>query len=213
MVEWITNLISDAGLGGIVFLMFLENIFPPIPSELIMPFAGFVAAQGDLNIFMVILAGALGSILGAIPWYILGRLLSAERFRIFLAKYGRWLAFEPKDMDRTNRWFDRHGGKATFFGRLVPTVRTLISVPAGMSHMNLGWFFFFTAIGTTIWTSFLAGAGYFLESQYEDVSVWLDPVTYIVVAVIAIAYIYRFVTITRNRAREEKQAKADSETG
>ncbi len=205
MVEWITNLISDAGYGGIFFLMFLENIFPPIPSELIMPFAGFVAAQGELNIVLVIVAGSLGSIAGAIPWYILGRLLTAARFRLFLAKYGRWFAFEPKDMDRTNRWFERHGGKATFFGRLVPTVRTLISVPAGMSRMNLGWFFFFTSIGTTIWTAFLALAGYALEQRYEDVSAWLDPVTYVVVAAIIIAYVYRFVTITRNRAREERQ--------
>lgn len=197
-------MISDAGLGGIVLLMFLENIFPPIPSELIMPFAGFVAAEGELNIVMVILAGTLGSLLGAIPWYILGRLMSADRFRLFLGKYGRWLAFEPKDMDRTNAWFDKHGGKATFFGRLVPTVRTLISVPAGMAHMNLGWFFFYSAIGTTIWTTFLAGAGYLLESQYEDVSVWLDPFTYVVVVLIVIIYIYRFVTITRNRSREQK---------
>ena len=201
MVEWITEFITDAGLIGIAALMFLENIFPPIPSEIIMPFAGFAAAEGDLNIVGVIIAGSIGSILGAIPWYILGRLMSADRFRQFLEKYGRWLAFEPKDMDRTNDWFGRHGGKATFFGRLVPTVRTLISVPAGMAHMNLGWFFFFTSIGTTIWTAFLAGTGYALKSSYEDVGKWLDPISYFVVVAIVLLYIYRVVTISRNQSR------------
>ena len=166
-----------------------------------MPFAGFAAAEGDLNIVGVIIAGSIGSILGAIPWYILGRLMSADRFRQFLEKYGRWLAFEPKDMDRTNDWFGRHGGKATFFGRLVPTVRTLISVPAGMAHMNLGWFFFFTSIGTTIWTAFLAGTGYALKSSYEDVGKWLDPISYFVVVAIVLLYIYRVVTISRNQSR------------
>ena len=208
MTDWIVNFISDVGLEGVVALMFLENIFPPIPSEIIMPFAGFAAAEGDLNIVGVIAAGTLGSVLGAIPWYIVGRFLSADRFRNFLEKYGKWLAFEPKDLDNTNAWFQKHGGKATFFGRLLPTIRTLISVPAGMSRMPLGWFFFYTTLGSAIWTAFLAGAGYALKEAYEDIGTWIDPLSYVIVVAIIGIYIYRVVTITRKQRRQAEIAAA-----
>ena len=152
MFDWLAGVISDSGYLGIVLLMLAENLFPPIPSELIMPLAGFVAAQGELNVELVVLAGSLGSILGALPWYCAGRWVGEERVRAFAARHGRWLTLDEKDIGKAIDWFEAHGRMAVLLGRLVPTVRTLISLPAGMARMPLAPFLIYSAIGTLVWT-------------------------------------------------------------
>jgi membrane protein DedA with SNARE-associated domain len=174
--------------------MFLENVFPPIPSELIMPLAGFAAARSDLNMAGVIAAGTIGSILGALPWYYAGRWVGSERLKRLAARHGRWMTVSPADIDTAETWFNRHCGKAMLIGRLIPAIRTLISVPAGIARMSLGRFLLFSAIGTVLWSGLLAAAGDALENEYTRVADYMDPVSMIVIAVIVLGYLYRLVT-------------------
>ena len=200
MFDWITGFLQQSGYLGVLLLMFAENVFPPIPSELVMPLAGFTAARGELNILLAVAAGTVGSLLGALPWYYAGRWLGAERLKGWADRYGRWLTVSPDEVDGAVGWFERHGGKAVLLGRLVPTVRTLISVPAGVTGMGLGPFLAYSAVGTAAWTGLLAGAGYLLEGQYEKVADYLNPVSNVVLGLIALAYLYRVATFRRRQA-------------
>ena len=193
MFDWITSVVSESGYPGIVGLMFAENIFPPIPSELIMPLAGFVAAQGKLNPVLVVLAGTLGSVLGALPWYYLGLWLGRERICALAARHGRWLTLDERDVGKAIDWFEKHGGKAVLLGRLVPTVRTLISVPAGMARMPLLPFLAYSAIGTLAWTALLTAAGYLLKSEYQVVGRYVDAASKIIIGLIVLTYLYRLL--------------------
>lgn len=196
MTEWVTNALTATGYLGIVLLMIAENLFPPIPSELIMPFAGFTAARGELNLAGVVLAGTLGSMLGALPWYYAGRFIGQQRLEGWAARHGRWLTVSPQQVESATVWFQRHCGKAVLLGRMVPTVRTLISVPAGVTSMTLGKFLLYTCVGTLIWNSMLASAGFLLESEYESVGAYIDPIAKTVLGLIAVSYLYRVVTWT-----------------
>lgn len=189
MVEWITNTMQSMSYLGIALLMFLENLFPPIPSELIMPLAGFTASKGDMQLSLAIAAGTIGTVLGALPWYYAGKLLSEERLRDLADKYGKWIAVSGADIDKSNRWFNRHGNKAVFLCRLVPGVRTLISLPAGINNMPLIPFLAYSTGGTILWVSFLTLAGYKLAENYERVDEYLAPVSKIVVVIIVIGFI------------------------
>ncbi|MBD2090327.1 DedA family protein [Microcoleus sp. FACHB-1515] len=190
MAEWITNVMTSLGYWGIGLLMFLENLFPPIPSELIMPLAGFTVARGEMNFFLAVLAGTIGTVLGALPWYYIGHFLGTERVRDLADRYGRWLTVTGKDIDRADRWFDRQGIKAVLIGRLIPGVRTLISLPAGISGMNLPVFLVFSTIGTVLWTTLLTAAGYFLGDNYELVDEYLAPVSKVIAAIIVVSFLF-----------------------
>ena len=194
MVDFIVEFISRTGYLGVFFLMALENIFPPIPSEIIMPFAGFVASKGDLNVVGVLLAGTAGSVAGALPWYYAGKRLGRERLTRAASKYGRWLTVTPQEMEKSIATFESHGNMTIFFGRILPAIRTLISVPAGLTEMPLPTFLTYTTAGSLIWSGALAGAGYLLEMNYAAVARYVDPAAKTVVAVIVIAYFYRFLT-------------------
>ncbi|AFZ32756.1 SNARE associated Golgi family protein [Gloeocapsa sp. PCC 7428] len=189
MLEWITNTMSSLGYLGIGLLMFLENLFPPIPSELIMPLAGFTVARGQMQFIPAIAAGVLGTVLGALPWYYAGKILGTERLQQLADKYGKWISISSKDIIKADRWFDRHGGKAVFFCRLVPGVRTLISLPAGISEMHLFPFLLYSTLGTLLWVGFLTYLGYVLGDNYELVDEYLGPVSKIVVVTLVIAFI------------------------
>ena len=193
LFDWITSIVSESGYPGIVLLMLGENVFPPIPSELIMPLAGFVAATGQLDPVLVVLAGTLGSVLGALPWYYAGRWLGEKRMCAFAARHGRWLTLDDKDLGSAIRWFERHGRAAVLLGRLVPTVRTLISLPAGMARMPLVPFLVYSSIGSLLWTSALTAAGYLLESNYRLVSDYLDLAARIILGLIVLTYVCRLI--------------------
>jgi membrane protein DedA with SNARE-associated domain len=195
MLEWITNTINSLGYSGIALLMFLENLFPPIPSELIMPLAGFTASPfqpggAKLDIVGVFFAGLLGSVLGALVWYYPGKFLGEKRLKAWADKYGKWLAISSKDIDKATRWFNQQGNKAVFIGRLVPGIRTLISVPAGITNMNLLPFLFYTTLGSAAWVALLTYSGYALGSQYELVDKYLAPVSKIVLGGLVLAFIF-----------------------
>jgi membrane protein DedA with SNARE-associated domain len=203
MVEWIIAVITEAGYGGIVLLMMLENIFPPIPSELIMPFAGFAAARGDLDLAGVVAAGTLGSLLGAVPWWLAGWWLGLDRVRLLAARYGHWMTVSPTDVDKASALFIDYGAPSVFFGRLIPIVRTVISAPAGVVRMNLVTFTLWTSLGTALWSSLLTIAGYLLQSQYERVATVIDPLAKLVLLVIVGAYVYRLIATWRRGADSE----------
>ncbi|MBA3305709.1 MAG: DedA family protein [Thermoleophilaceae bacterium] len=201
MFDWITGLVEATGYVGILLLMLVENVFPPIPSELIMPLAGFTAAQGRLSLALVVLAGTAGSLLGALFWYALGRWLGADRLKRFAARHGRWLTLSPVEVDRAEAWFQQHGAKAVLLGRLVPGVRSLISVPAGVTGMKLPGFLAWTALGTGLWTALLAGAGYALQGQYALVADYVNPASNVVVGLLFAWYAYRVATFRPEAAR------------
>lgn len=194
MFDWITKLIEEGGYPAIAFLMFLENVFPPIPSELIMPMAGFKAAQGSLSLPLVIASGSVGALAGASVWYWLGRMLGKKGVERFAAQHGRWLTMCPPDVERADAWFARHGGKAVLIGRVVPAVRSAISLPAGINRMSLPKFFFLSFVGTSIWTTFLVLAGYLLEARHDTVSEYLNPISNAIFVALAGWYVYRVVT-------------------
>ena len=197
MADFVGGWIESIGAIAVAILMFVENVFPPIPSELVMPLAGYHAASGETSIIAVIFWGSLGSLAGAYLWYWIGQRLGAERVRRWAEKHGRWLTVTPEEVDHARDWFDRHGGKAVLIGRLVPTVRTLISVPAGIAGMPLGRFLIYSAIGTLFWTAALAYAGYVLGERFSVVSDWLNPVSTAILVGLAALYIWRVATYSR----------------
>ena len=193
MLDWITNIITSFGYLGIGLLMFLENVFPPIPSELIMPLAGFTVTQGKLSLQFVILAGTLGSLLGVFPWYYVGKVVGERRLREWIDKYGKWLTLSGADIDRSKRWLNKYGKATVFFGRLVPGIRTFISVPAGLDNMPLIPFLLYSFAGSLIWTAILTYAGFVLGNNYQQVEKYIAPISGIIIAAILIYLIISFV--------------------
>ena len=191
MQEWITNTMNSLGYLGIGLLMFLENLFPPIPSELIMPLAGYTATfpNTQIQVIPAIAAGVIGTILGAIPWYYAGLLLGQERLQALAARYGKWIGISEKDLEKSVNWFQKHGSTAVLLGRMVPGIRTLISVPAGITKMPLIPFFLYSTIGTIGWVTLLTYAGYFLGKNYKSVEDYIDVITKVVVFGVLIAII------------------------
>jgi membrane protein DedA with SNARE-associated domain len=183
LVQQLPQLIGSAveanpamGYAAIFAAMFLENLFPPIPSELIMPLGGFYVQQGQLSLVPVVLAGLIGTVLGALPWYGIGRLINEERIEQWLARHGRWIGISPQELRRSRDWFSRYGTALVFWGRLVPGIRTLISVPAGIEMMPFTPFLLWTTAGSLIWTLLLTLAGLALGEGYSQVELWIEPV-------------------------------------
>lgn len=194
MSDWVVRLIDQSGYLGVGFLMFLETIFPPIPSEVIMPVAGMAAARGQMGFAGVVASGTAGAMLGNILWYLAARALGVERLRPFIARHGRWLTINWRDVERADRWFVAHGAAFVFIGRLVPTVRSLVSVPAGLLHMRFKTFFIASTIGTGVWTAVLAGAGYKVHQNVAGIAESIGPLSNAVLIVLAAGYAWRLLT-------------------
>lgn len=194
MFEQLLGIVEGSGYAGIAAAMFAENVFPPIPSEIIMPLAGFSAASGNLSLALVIIVGSAGAILGALFWYLIGRWIGANRAVTLAARHGRLMTVTPQDMRHALGWFARHGNKAVFWGRLIPGLRSLISIPAGVAGMRLGPFLLWTALGSMIWTAFLAICGFWLHANYDRITGWIDPASKIVLAIFVVLYLYRVLT-------------------
>lgn len=199
--SWILDLIRSLGYVGIALLMCLENLFPPIPSELIMPLAGVLAAQEDMSLTWAIVAGSIGSLVGQSAWFWLGRRIGERRMRQLAERHGRWLTMGPEDLDQARDWLVRHGAMALLIGRLVPTVRTLISLPAGIAGVSWWQFLGYSAIGTTVWTAALAAAGYALRAQFTRINDVLGPVSTTIIVAMVAWYLYRVATYPRTHRR------------
>lgn len=191
MSEWIKSLIQEWSYAGVIFLMFLENVFPPIPSELIMPLAGFYSTTGEFTLLGIIGAGTLGSVGGAMPLYYVGKLAGQERVRRWCERHGKWLGLSGRDVDKSKKWFDRHGAKTVLLCRMVPGVRSLISIPAGVANMPLWRFIFLTSIGSAVWTAALALSGRALAQNYEKVEKFVGPISTTVIVGIVLMIAFR----------------------
>ena len=207
MDSWVTGTVESMGAFGVMLLMALENVFPPIPSELIMPLAGFVSSQGDINIWLAIALGSVGSLAGTLPWYGVARWLDRDKAHEWIDKHGHWLTIDRDELERAEKWFSQHGRWVVAIGRLVPGVRTLISVPAGFCRMPLGKYLAYSAIGTVVWTGGLALLGKLLGEKYESIGNYIGPITYGVLGTMLVIYVVRLIKMRRkNHRRRESHA-------
>ena len=193
MFDWVVATIDSWGYLGVFVRMVAENVFPPIPSEVIMPLAGFLAGSGRMSLVLTMIVGTLGSVIGTLMWYYVGLWFGEERLKRFAARHGRWLTLSPGDIDAAHQWFVQHGAVAVFFGRMIPAIRTLISVPAGLARMPIWKFLIYTVAGSALWTGILTFAGLALHENYARVADYVDPVSKLVVVTVVVIYLYRVI--------------------
>lgn len=182
--QWVLSIMEKLGYLGIAFLMFLDNVFPPIPSEIIMPSAGYTASKGELTLIGVIMAGSAGSILAAMLLYWVGRKIPQQRLFKLTERYGKYLRIQVSDLEKALDWFNKHGHRIVFFGRMIPAVRSLISIPAGMSKMPFAKFMFYSIAGTLIWTSFLAYLGFHFSQNQALMSLIMQRISTIILVIV-----------------------------
>ena len=175
--------------------MFLENIIPPIPSEIIMPLGGFFVYQQKLNFYILVFWGLLGTILGSLPWYYLGKLVNEKRLSKFLNDKGKYLGISSNDLNKSKIWFERYGVSLVFWGRLVPGIRTLISVPAGIELMPLRKFMIWTTFGSLIWVALLTYAGYLFGENYQLIQTYIDQIKYFVKPILILIFLYFLIKL------------------
>ncbi|QPQ55269.1 DedA family protein [Allosphingosinicella flava] len=204
MSEWVIRLIEQSGYLGVGFLMFLETVFPPIPSEVIMPIAGVAAVDGPMTLGGVIASGTTGAMLGNVFWYLVARVIGVERFRPFIERHGRWLTLDWYDVIKAEKLFGRFGSIIVGIGRLLPTVRSVVSIPAGLLRMRLKTFLFWSSVGTAGWSSALAIAGYVLGRQFGEIETILGPLSIAVMGSIVLAYIWRQLTWRKRHPADEE---------
>jgi membrane protein DedA with SNARE-associated domain len=196
-LDWATALMERLGYPGIVLIIILENLFPPIPSEVVLPFAGFLTTAGALTVPGVVAAATLGGVVGTLPFYFLGRLFGRARVYQLVDRFGRYARVTADDLQLAERWFTRYGPWTVFFGRLVPIVRSLISIPAGVAEMNLVTFILYTTVGTLLWNLVLVGVGAALGATWPLVAEWVAyyQKVIIVVGLVVVAFVgYRLLT-------------------
>ena len=193
-IDALPGLISQAvdtnpllGYLAIALVMLLENVIPPIPSELVMPLAGFLVQQGKLGLIPAVLAGVVGTVLGAWFWYGIGRLVNEEQLERWVSRRGRWLGLQPQALAESRRWFNRHGVAVVFWGRIIPGIRTLVSVPAGIELMPQRSFLAWTTAGSLLWVLILTLMGQLLGEGYKRVATWIEPFADVIKVVIVIA--------------------------
>jgi len=180
---WVEQIISSMGYVGLYLVMFLENVFPPIPSEVVLPLAGSLTLTGRFSIFWITVIGMLGSLTGAFLFYGLGKWLGEPRVRILMEKFGRYALLSTNDLDRSLEWFDKYDDWVIFFSRMVPIVRSLISIPAGIAAMDITKFSFFTILGTALWSFLLALGGKLLGEQWPLIAEFINTYQNIVLVV------------------------------
>ena len=188
--DWDLSIMEKLGYLGIAFLMFLDNVFPPIPSEIIMPSAGYTAAKGELTLIGVIIAGSIGSLLAAAFLYWIGRKIPQQQLFGLVERYGKYIHIGVTDLEKSLTWFEKYGHRIVFFGRMIPAVRSLISIPAGMSNMPFRKFMAYSAAGTIIWTTFLAYIGYHFGENPALMSAITQRIAYIILAFTMIYILY-----------------------
>jgi membrane protein DedA with SNARE-associated domain len=194
MSDFVFRMIEWGGYFGVALLMFLETVFPPIPSEVIMPLAGVIASRGEMSLPVVILAGTAGAMLGNIVWYFIAHALGMARFRPLIDRFGRWLTVDWAEIERAQKLFDQHGNVIVFIGRMLPTVRSLVSIPAGLLRMRFIPFMLWSTLGSTIWTAGLSIAGWVLGNNFSDIETVLGPLSMIVIGGIVAWYLWRVIT-------------------
>ena len=209
LANWVQDVINQFGYFGVALLVVIENIFPPIPSEIVLPFAGFVAQQGsagiaqsDTSVIGMMIAATIGSVVGALILYVISSAIGPERLRAFVQRFGRWFGVKQTDLLRAEAWFDRRSFVAVLVGRCVPLIRSIVSIPAGFRRMKLTSFILLTAVGSAVWNIALIGAGAILGDQWERVGEYVGVFQWLVIGAILVLLV-RFVYLRlQNRRRQ-----------
>ena len=208
MEQIMIDIMNSFGYFGIFFLIMIENVFPPIPSELILTFGGFMTVSSNMTVVGVIIAATLGSLLGAFILYGIGKLLNKERLiKIVTSKYGKLLRVKPKDIEAADHWFDTKGSITVLICRCVPIVRSLISVPAGMSDMPIPKFFIYTIIGSAVWNTFLVCVRAFAGDQKDAILAFIDQVSHIILIVLVIAFVGFVIWFYKRKTNKKEKVK------
>lgn len=202
MIEWILNIIEHYEYAGVFVLMLLENAVPMLPSEIILPASGYAVAQGKLDFAATLVAASAGSLAGVTIWYALGRWISNARVERFFSRHGHWLAVYPDEYRRASEFFARHQRSAVLLGRLLPGIRSVISVPAGLVKMPLGSFLLLSAIGTTLWSALLLYAGFALQDTYQDFTRYINWFSNGIIGLLVVMYLWHLVMHKRRKAVE-----------
>lgn len=206
IIDWVISVMESVGGPGIALAIFLENVFPPIPSEVVLPLAGFTAAGGRYTVVEAVLWATLGSVTGALLLYAIGAVVGMDRLRAIAR---RMPLVDVADVDKADAWFSKHGRKAVFFGRLIPGIRSLISIPAGVDRMPLTGFLAMTTAGSLLWNTALVYAGYALGNRYHLVERYIDPVSkvvYVLIIVAVLAWVFFLVRRHRGRSHDPDEA-------
>ena len=191
LAQWVQDVIESLGYLGVALLVIAENLFPPIPSEIVLPFAGFVARRGDGSVVVMVIASTIGSVVGALVLYAIAAAIGPERIHAFVVRFGRWFGVKESDMVRAEQWFDRRSNAAVLVGRCVPLIRSLVSIPAGFRRMRFVPFVVLTAVGSAVWNVALIGAGAALGDQWDVVGDYVGILQWLVIVVI-VAVVIRF---------------------
>ena len=208
MQETIINIMNNFGYLGITLLIAIENIFPPIPSEVILTFGGFMTTYSEMNMIGVIIASTIGSVLGAIALYLVGMIFSKERLeKIVQGKIGKILHFKTEDIDKAISWFEKRGKLTVFFCRFIPIVRSLISIPAGMTKMKFIPFILLTTLGSAIWNSVLTYLGVIAGASWETVAGYIDNYSKVVLVIIVIAVLVGAVIFYKKKFKKQTKTK------
>ena len=200
LATWVQDVIEQLGYLGVALLVVLENVFPPIPSEIVLPFAGFVAQQGSESVVLMILAATVGSVIGALIMYWIAAIIGDERLHAFTRRFGKWVQIREVDLTRAEEWFDRHAMSAVLVGRCVPLIRSVVSIPAGFRRMKLIPYIAYTFLGSLVWNIALVGAGAVLGENWERVEPVIATFQWIVIVVI-LAGIARLAYVVVQRRR------------
>ena len=200
LATWVQDVIEQLGYLGVALLVVLENIFPPIPSEIVLPFAGFVAQQGSESVVLMILAATVGSVIGALIMYWIAAVIGDERLHAFTRRFGKWVQIREADLTRAEEWFDRHAMSAVLVGRCVPLIRSVVSIPAGFRRMKLIPYIAYTFLGSLVWNIALVGAGAVLGENWERVEPVVATFQWIVIVVI-LAGLARVAYVVYQRRR------------
>ena len=208
MQAWIVEIMNQFGYLGIFLLIAIENIFPPIPSEVILLFGGFMSTYTNMHIVGIIIASTLGSLVGAYALYFIGKIFNKERLKkIVRGKIGKVLRFKEKDIDMADEWFDKKGNKTVFFCRFIPIVRSLISIPAGMSEMPLGKFTLYTVVGSLIWNTVLSIAGQTVGANWESILAIFEQYSHIAAIVLVILGVGAIVWFYSKKRTKKSKTK------
>ena len=215
LANWVQDVINQFGYFGVAFLVVVENVFPPIPSEIVLPFAGFVAQQGasavnatagaaqsDTTVVGMMIAATVGSVVGALILYFVSAAIGPDRLRGFVERFGKWFGVKSSDLVRAEEWFDRRSVAAVLIGRCVPLIRSIVSIPAGFRRMKLTSFVVLTAIGSAVWNIALIGAGAVLGDQWERVGEYVGVFQWLVIAAVLLLLVRFVVSRLKNRRRK-----------
>jgi membrane protein DedA with SNARE-associated domain len=205
LATWVQDVINQFGYFGVALLVVIENVFPPIPSEIVLPFAGFVAQQGagaaqsDTSVIGMMIAATVGSVVGALILYFVSAAIGPDRLRAFVEKFGKWFGVKPADLVRAEAWFDRRSFVAVLVGRCVPLIRSIVSIPAGFRRMKLSSFVVLTAIGSAVWNIALIGAGAVLKDQWDRVGDYVGVFQWVVILAIVVFAVRFLISLVKRR--------------